>query len=266
MLNAIKAFFPSKYDALLRFIAFATILNVAVTAWSPNHSNQIMQQPSNQEHHYRDPKESSWYDPIVILTIFLVLFNGGLLYVTISLSESTRIAANATKDAVDALPVVERAYVYPVIVSAEAVSYYIRDAIAYGAGDPSKDDAPSDGFVSVDFRLRNYGKTPAILKSVYAGLGMRPIGGEMGLGIAENILGTMESTGILTAATPVGMTPRQARGILSYTRSFCLNGTVEFIDVWGSEYSTRFEFTWDHDIKSMALTNVTTEKSQRRPD
>jgi hypothetical protein len=181
---------------------------------------------------------------------------------TVKLAQSTKIAAKATKSAVDALPVVERAYVYPVIVSSDGVAKYIQDAVVFGVDDPDNYDTPSDGFVSVTFRLKNYGKTPAIVKAVYAGLGVQPIGAEIGFAVADGTLGAMESTGEFKADTQLGITTAQATNIIAYCGWFCLDGTIEFSDIWGNDYVNRFTFTWSPDVERMTLSRITTEAKQ----
>jgi hypothetical protein len=195
-------------------------------------------------------------------TVFIAIFTIVLGIFTVSLSRSTRIAANAAKQATDALPVVERAYVYPVIISAGGTGECIREALVFYEGDITKDDTPIPTTAEITFRIKNYGKTPAILKSAYAGFGVNPIGAELGLSIPESILGEMETTSELTSKMQAGPTRTQAQNIRVYTASMGFNGQITFDDIWGNEHTTRFLFVWDQEIQRMALRYVeTTTKS-----
>jgi hypothetical protein len=171
-------------------------------------------------------------------------------------------AADAAKQAADALPVVERAYVYPMIISAGGTGECIREALVFYDGDFTKDDTPIPTTAEITFKIKNYGKTPAILKTAYAGFGINPIGTELGLSIPEAILGEMETTSELTSKMLAGPTRNQAQNIMVYTASMGFSGQITFDDIWGKEHTTRFLFVWDKEIQRMALRQVeTTTKS-----
>ena len=83
-LISLRKLFPSRYDTILRFIALATFVNVALIAEGQFsfHNTQQEQQTTNQ-------KETSWYDPNVILASFTVFFSGLLALFTWRLVDST---------------------------------------------------------------------------------------------------------------------------------------------------------------------------------
>ena len=166
-------------------------------------------------------------------------------------------AAAAAQTSADALPVVERAYVYPIIISARDIADCIDAPFFYSS--PTQDDIPSQTTTEITFKIKNYGKTPAILKDAYAGLGIYSIGAAIGLSIPEAILGEMETTNILTTKMQVGLTRQQAVGVRSCTAIMSFSGQITFDDIWGNEHVTDFFFAWDKDINQMALRSVSTK-------
>jgi hypothetical protein len=200
----------------------------------------------------------------------LVLFNGLLFGSTLLLWRVTKTAADATKKAANAadlsaraVTVVERAYVYPEIISAGAVGECIKEALVFYENDFTKDDTPIPTTAEITFKIKNYGKTPAILKAVYAGFGAHPVGAEIGLSISEAILGVNETTRTLHTPMEVGLTRNQARHILVYTASVGFSGQIIFDDIWGDEHTTRFFFAWDKDIQRMALRGIEIKTKQK---
>lgn len=182
------------------------------------------------------------------------------------LQEQTNIArdsANAAKQAADAMSVVERAYVYPEIISAGAIDECISDALVFYEGDPAKDDTPILTTAEITFKIKNYGKTPAILKDAFTGFGVNPLSTEIGISISEAILGEKETTRELHTRMQVGLTRNQARHILAYTASLGFSGQITFDDIWGNEHTTRFYFVWDKEIKRMALRGIETKTKQK---
>jgi hypothetical protein len=178
------------------------------------------------------------------------------------LQEQINIAgrsADAAKQAADALPVVERAYIYPIIIAHGAIEDCIKNALVFYLGDPTKDDVPATETAELTFKFKNFGKTPAILKSAFVGFGVHPIGAEIGLSIPEAVLGVLEETNPLTSQMQIGITRKQAQHILVHTGHVCFTGEITFDDIWGNEHTTKFYFVWDKEIKRMALRSVETK-------
>ncbi|HTC19085.1 MAG TPA: hypothetical protein VK690_08220 [Stellaceae bacterium] len=194
-------------------------------------------------------------DPVAIFTLLLALGTFWLGFIS-------NKAASAAKAAAEALPIVERAYVYPVVVSVVGMAEYIDESTIYFLN-PDQIDKPRPETRDIAFKIKNYGKTPAILKSVFAGLGVWPIGAEIGLSIPEATLGPMDITSDFTAAMQVGLTRNQAKHILAYEAHLGFSGTIVFDDIWGNENTTTFLFVWDNEIKRMALRGVETKIKQK---
>jgi hypothetical protein len=105
--------------------------------------------------HYREDISAFSALTIAIFTIVLVVFNGRL-------ATSTRIAADAAKKAADALPALERAHIFVEPTIAMRESFYDHDI----RDKPDTEVLWHSGASTAEYRIVNYGKTPAILKSL----------------------------------------------------------------------------------------------------
>ena len=197
-------------------------------------------------------------DPVAGFTLVLALF-------TIWLAFATRKAARAAADAADALPVVERAYVYPVI-GAESVNHAIREAIPFYITD-TKDDVPALVFPEIQFAIKNLGKTPAVIKSVKAACGI--VGTKSFIDAIhapdKPILGERDQTRFFTAAPNEGFSRNQAKKIIAKTELVRLIGTVQYWDIWNVEWWVTFDFVWNNDEKRMVLDSIKTQKRKPKP-
>src|SRR5665213_308510 len=166
---------------------------------------------------------------------------------------AAKASAKAAQDSADALPRVERAYVYPTMVSSRNIKECIETAREFNPGghDSGNEPVPAT-MATLTFRLKNYGKTPAVLKSVYAGFGVSPEGSEFGVTVPDSILGSMETTGDIAVKMNALLTRNQASGIGVYTASLGFSGLITFEDIWGSEHVTDFYFKWDQEAERMA--------------
>ena len=91
-------------------------------------------------------------DFVALATAIMTIFTGCLVVCNIYLWRSTDKAANAAQKAAEALPTIERAYVF--VNMNGAVSNLIKNICLF----------------TVPINLINQGKTPAILKKIYAGI------------------------------------------------------------------------------------------------
>lgn len=212
---------------------------------------------------------SSNHDAIEALAaIISLIFTVVLIGANIALWRVTRTAANAAKNAADAadlsakaITVVERAYVYPIVVSPGAIEECIRGALAC-----AEDDTPTPETAELTFRLKNFGKTPAILKSAFVAFGAPPHGALIGVSLADSVLASSKKTSPLSSRMEIGLTRKQAQHVLLYTGHISFEGTVTFDDIWGNENTTQFYFVWDKDIKRMRLTGVETKTKPKRQE
>jgi len=172
--------------------------------------------------------------------------------------DAAKSSAEAAHKAADALPIVERAYLYPIIVSVGETASVIENASVYFLGNTDKDDVRTDERARITFIIKNFGKTPAVIKNVFAGFGIYPIGSQIGLFIPNAVLGETGDTGVLSVEMEMGITPRQAQNIPDYGDRLHLDGTIIFNDIWDREHTTSFVFGWDHGIQNMSLRGIKT--------
>jgi hypothetical protein len=221
------------------------------------------QQSAAQTAQYEGSVETADKSPNI--TDWLIAgFSGLLVVANIFLWIANNRSAIAAKSAVEALPIVERAYVYPVVVGHGAIGDCIENARVFYLDDPTKDDVPAAETAEITFKFKNFGKTPAILKTAFAGVGVAPLGAQIGLPLADSVLGAGEETATpLVSKMEVGITRTQAQHILAYTRHVCFEGKVTFDDIWGNEHTTEFYFVWDHWISRMNLRWVETKTKHK---
>jgi hypothetical protein len=125
------------------------------------------------------------------------------------------------------------------------------------------DDEPCPTTAELTFQIKNYGKTPAILKFVFAGFGIAPIGSQIGVVIQQSILGAGETTETLNAELQRGLTRNEAKHVFAYTKHMVFTGQIAFDDVWGNGYITEFHFTWEHSTNRMQLSWIGTEQTAK---
>jgi len=176
----------------------------------------------------------------------------------------TNKAANAAKEAAEALPVIERAHVYPMIVAVGPLLDCVRAAKVFYIDPPDVGgNKPCRETCELTFRIKNYGKTPAILKEVFVGFGVHPLGMEIGVTIQEGILGAGETTNDLISKMDRGLTRNEADHILFCTKHIAFIGQVLFEDIWGNEYRTKFHFAWEHSEGRMYLCGLSTARTKQ---
>ena len=183
---------------------------------------------------------------------------------TLLLWSVTRTAANAAKNAADMLPIVERAYVYPVVTNPGAINECLREASIYFLDDPTKADTPIKTTSELTFRLKNYGKTPAVVKEVFAGFGVYPLGAQIGIVVQERILGTSEGTEALYATMERGFTQNESVHILTCTKHIAFVGQILFEDIWNNEFRTEFYFEWEPGSGRMQLSGLSTKRTKQK--
>lgn len=184
-------------------------------------------------------------------------------HATIRAARASQKAAIAADLSANAIIVVERAYVYPIIVAHGAIEECIKTALVYYEGDPTKDDVPAPVTAEITFKFKNFGKTPAILKTAFVGLGVNTVGAEIGVPVPEAVLGVSEETKPIPCKMYTGISRNQAHHINVCTGHVCFTGQVTFDDIWGDEHTTEFSFTWDKDIKRMTLYYIGTKTDQQ---
>jgi hypothetical protein len=216
----------------------------------------------------REKSDADWWTKTLGILTIIALFGQLAVFIAQayflkSTLEATKVAAEAASAAVNAVPIVERAYVYPVVIGHGTIEECIKNALVYYLDDFTKNDVPVPETTEITFKFKNFGKTPAVLKSAFVAFGVPPHGALIGVAIPESVLASLENTSELISQMQVGFTREQAKQILVYTEHVSFEGVVTFDDIWGNEHTTRFYFVWDKEIKRMALRGVETKTKQK---
>jgi hypothetical protein len=212
--------------------------------------------PANQYHgaadstaaNYAGGQDYPWWQ---YSGAWIAIFTIVLTCSTIALWITGRDAARAAQKGVEALPIVERGYAYPLISNPGA----INEAIASTVG------------AEVSFKIKNYGKTPIVLNLVIAGCGTRRTLGRDSswLSVDDPILGNGEETRpiecTLNLELPNGL--REALSGLALNPIF-LEGRIVYSDIWENEFQTWFRFIWEEagplDLGRWRLSGLKVEK------
>lgn len=111
------------------------------------------------------PDNSGWWFNLflVVFTGLLVVVGGAQCYLIFWTLKATEIAAIAAKDAAEALPKIERAYVFIGTTDININSTVITTLVGEGA-------QRSTRTVNSGFTIVNHGKTPAILTEIFGEL------------------------------------------------------------------------------------------------
>ena len=230
---------------------------------------------SQNKYYISASKYSGLYDRTAVLVVcesvvantngsaIAALATIALVISTIGLWVVTGTAAHAAKDAAEALPISERAYVYPEIIpSADIVQYLRATARRAALYDEGHFNTLSPEVTGVAFKITNLGKTPAIIRRLFAGFYIRgqELEGEITHPIA--ILGAGKSAENINVSLKVGMSANQATWVIQDRDALCLSGTIYFDDIWGNKLSTSFLFTWESGTNRMILRSINTKKEK----
>lgn len=191
-----------------------------------------------------DNKSSSDWRKI-IFDASLVIFNGllaaftlGLFISTRKMWKSTEKAANAAKDAAEALPLVERAYVYENVQFKKIEPIYSKDRGHEG-----------NFYFSAEVLLYNFGKTPAVINRSQAIVSLKhPIIPQIEeIEIPSGIVLGSQTAG--TPGTPMPVVSKivnenEWKGDISLNKitAYCC-GRIEYQDVFGRRWKT--DFCWE---------------------
>jgi hypothetical protein len=222
---------------------------LVVEIQQPRDQNPIATETKDERRWYATP---DWW--VAGFTGALFVATAGLWIFTALMWRATKKAAEAAGQAAEALPVVERAYVYPEVVSAGAIDQVLMTA--QSVKDPKR-FAEAVGMTSdVTFVVKNFGKTPAILRALQVGFGLERATVEVLTNVPEPILGPGEKTNTLDITLWPRITPNDAVGVFSGSKKIVFIGTIVFNDIWGKSFRTDFRFDWDPQDHAMILQTV----------
>lgn len=180
---------------------------------------------------------------LTIFTGFLVLVGAGQCYIIFKTLKETKKAADAAKDSADALPAIERAYVFSNIEINKDMS------------DP---DTVRD--FEAELWLKNHGKTPAIIKEIGFG-GHCPANPFNKLHIhhpIESIVGSGDEVYETRYWFPITGSDWLALIDTKPTIKFFCIGYIKYITVFGEEDC--HPFYWEFDGPSKRFVLVQSEK------
>jgi hypothetical protein len=190
----------------------------------------------------------------VVVAIFTVLL--GLF--TISLARSTRIAANAAKLS---------AYVAEQALTRLERPYLFLETLQVSPWEGSK------GGLSVEFQFKNFGRTPAIVRGVNAGLGLwEPRRVNDPLPVAYDAVGSISDMRehVIAAEAPsnppffqeINIAPDEWARINSRNLLVCLYGEVSYHDVFNMRRDAGF--VWAYDPASKTFTRPASPHNYER--
>jgi hypothetical protein len=242
------------------------VLWTTIASWQ---SSQISLQPSGQEHtateqhaankerenRNRDKAQSLWIptDSVGLYTLVLAVFTGLLVcvsgfqgYFLLRADKTARIVADAASLNARAALRAEQSHVYPVIEDESIVQMVKLWGRSGNSPDSTKDEIQGMG---VSYRLKNYGKTPAIIRIAAHELvhAFRPPKDESKIVAfleVDKILGPEESTETMVCSLhpqrPFSVA--DAMSVLRGKTTIWFHGFVTYDDLFGFE--RHLEFTW----------------------
>lgn len=193
-------------------------------------------------------------------TFIIALFTVVLVVVTDRQEKLTGIAANAAKDSADALPKLERAYLF-IQISDPMFDIGLQQILFSNRHIPT-----------INFSFINYGRTPAILKGISATIELvmkEDIDREFRYLDWEDIKGeqvvrTDKSAGSMSRDLTTPVTKEMVEEIRKANVWFRFYGVAMYEDVFGVPHETHFFWLYNGLAKSLVLHEVAGKKYNRR--
>jgi hypothetical protein len=191
---------------------------------------------------------------IAAFTIVLALVTARQARLTRQLAESTEIAAKAARDSATTIPTLERAYLF---VETQPRCLIDLEQRVRSVKETGNDYDTAQRRSSVDFRIKNHGKTPAVAKAHSWTLQYRIAGDSASLLAAEPAGGTIviaageahprDRERFLGASLdrPLGLEEIQRIANGAFVLLFA--GRITYDDIFGNEHETRVCLRFDPD-------------------
>jgi hypothetical protein len=175
-------------------------------------------------------------------TVGLALATLILVLVNVSLVKSTKIAADAAREAAEALPILESARFYIVVLK-----HSMDQTISAARALAGTDGVIMDDAFWIRINFKNYGKTPGIIKEISQGhfVDINPRDGLVyttyDKPLNEDVIGADDTTEEITYYGRLG-TPTTGEIIQIHNGAKFLwyYGKVEYTDVFGKPHTHRF--------------------------
>jgi hypothetical protein len=277
MLIKLRFRFPEVFFGILLAVA---IFVMGALFWSSQNTGPPAQPPTSLQSGERGPGKQQevawWQDPVAVFTLGLVfigllqaaIFFGQMRLIRKSLgpaeqaAKAAQDAATAAKTQADGLMASEGAHLY-VIIKGDTIAHIFQIGGRYdnspGMND-SKMNAPGLQYV-----LKNYGKTPAMLQHVLHGMSIQKSPGERRTFVARDV--ALEIIGvdgesresIVTYDQP--FTFGDARSLVTDQTVLSFYGEAEYLDIFGTSIQLKWEFIADRG----ALHQIEHREQRRNP-
>jgi hypothetical protein len=192
----------------------------------------------------------------------VALFTVVLAVSTIGLWIVTNRAAKAAQIAAEHIPTVEGAFVYAILIAGDR---------AHGVLESAAQGARLDIKFTVQFSVRNYGKTPAVIRAGWAmlsvGFGSTMVQSPLFQLPANTVIGAGDQLPVNPMATfsvQLPLTPTQAQDVIRSQSPLILHGGVLYTDIWGKEWQLLFDGRYDTGMKRFRLDNRARQKIEYR--
>jgi len=166
---------------------------------------------------------------------------------TENLFNVTTVAANAARDSANAAIAAERAR-FHVVIEETNFDWVIR-VVETNYSPPIDDDAAIESPAGVNYRFRNYGKTPGIIKEISMGMSVAPddpidpVYTVLLSPIKEHMIAGGEGqTSQKSYLMYRALSMKEARAIRSNEARLWFFGRIDYDDVFGSKHTHRFYF------------------------
>ncbi|WP_293385663.1 hypothetical protein [Phenylobacterium sp. SCN 70-31] len=161
-------------------------------------------------------------------------------------------AARSARIATDAIPVLERAYVYA-LIDDDVVDQACSVAERLASGQPNSVLSTSTATPLAKVRFKNFGKTPA--KLIYGEVSMSLIGSSR-VGSTDDlpiknlhILAEGESTETTDVYLETPLTWSEVKAIRAGSMGLYIGGAMRFEDIWGIEHTAPVAFSYNTALK-----------------
>jgi hypothetical protein len=180
-------------------------------------------------------------DPIATYTLWLVIFTGLLVVCNAALWLYTKKSADAAKKAANAMPEVERAYLFVEIPASADREPIIPTS---GVNDFIEGDTETD----ITVQIWNRGKTLAILTNIHADYGIVV---EYPKPIQEVTESKIPLGGVVIASAKWKNIPvtthikdKEWEEIRNGNMRLICHGRIDYLDIWKDSHYTRFCWEW----------------------
>jgi hypothetical protein len=271
-------------DILLGILLATALFALGATFWSSKYPpSQPDSSTKTSDSRNQQKQQDGWWerarDPIAVFTFCLVAVGAiqiGFFYRQLDLIRKSLApaekAANAAQDAANAANAnaqavidAERAHLY-VIIKNETVDSTFASARMYDKSPsmhPNKMTGPG-----IQYVLRNYGKTPAILQHIWHGISIQTAPTEMRTLVAGEgalqVIGVNTDAPIETVTYTEPFTFGDARALVTEDKVLYFFGQADYSDAFGGHIKLEWEFIADQGMLRQIQHKETRQPQEQR--